>query len=463
MEVFKYHWVRITKLRLRNYTGYDLWEEVSGSSFFTIANQHRALVQGSTLASSLGTSCAGCSAVAPQVLCFLQSFWSSSSGYIVANINVNNGRTGKDTNTILSSISTFDPAVGCDGATFQPCSDKALANHKIVTDSFRSVYKINSGIAEGTAVAVGRYPEDSYYNGNPWYLCTLAAAEQLYDALIVWKSQGYIQVTSTSLAFFKDLDSSITAGTYDSSSSTYTTLYNAVYTYAEGYMNVVATYAASNGSLSEQFDKSTGAALSAYDLTWSYAAFLSAAARRSGIVPASWVGSSGGSVPGTCSATSVIGSYSSATATSFPSAQTPQTGYSSTSAPSPTTTGTQTGTTTKTTTTTSSACATATSVLVTFNELVTTTYGQTVKITGNIAALGNWNTANAISLSASQYTSSNPLWSVSIELAAGQTIQYKYINVATDGTVTWEKDPNHTVTISASCATATTISNSWQA
>ena len=41
-------------------------------------------------------------------------------------VNVNDGRTGKDTNTILGSISTFDPAVGCDSATFQPCSDRAL-------------------------------------------------------------------------------------------------------------------------------------------------------------------------------------------------------------------------------------------------------------------------------------------------------------------------------------------------
>ena len=205
-----------------------------------------------------------------------------------------------------------------------------MANHKVVTDSFRSIYTINSGIAEGTAVAVGRYPEDSYQGGNPWYLNTLAAAEQLYDALYTWNKQGYITVTSTSLAFFKDLSSSVTAGkhdgllqilldfgtlkasphhsphvtnyaalkfiiqtlltrgyqgTYASSTSTYTTLYNAVKTYADGYMNIVATYAQSNGSLAEQFSRSNGAPLSAYDLTWSYAAFLTAAARRAGVVP----------------------------------------------------------------------------------------------------------------------------------------------------------------------------------
>ena len=41
----------------RNSTGFDLWEEVSGSSFFTINAQHRALVEGSALAAQLGKSC----------------------------------------------------------------------------------------------------------------------------------------------------------------------------------------------------------------------------------------------------------------------------------------------------------------------------------------------------------------------------------------------------------------------
>lgn len=41
-------------------------------------------------------------------------------------VNVNNGRTGKDANSLISSIATFDPAAACDAATFQPCSDKAL-------------------------------------------------------------------------------------------------------------------------------------------------------------------------------------------------------------------------------------------------------------------------------------------------------------------------------------------------
>lgn len=71
-------------LTYRNQTGFDLWEEVDGSSFFTVANQHRALVEGATLAATLGQSGSSYSTVAPQILCFLQKFW-SSSGYIISN------------------------------------------------------------------------------------------------------------------------------------------------------------------------------------------------------------------------------------------------------------------------------------------------------------------------------------------------------------------------------------------
>ncbi|KAH8595915.1 Six-hairpin glycosidase-like protein [Bisporella sp. PMI_857] len=438
-----------------NQTGFDLWEEVSGSSFFTINAQHRALVEGSSLAALLGKTCTYCDSQAPQILCFLQKFWSSSQSLVIANINQNNGRSGKDANSILGSIQTFDPTAACDATTFQPCSDRALANHKTTTDAFRSIYSINSGIAQGVAVAVGRYPEDSYFGGNPWYLNTLAAAEQLYDALYTWNRQGSITITSVSLAFFKDIYSSAAVGTYASSTSTYSSLYNAVKTYADGYMNVVATYAQSNGSLSEQFSRSNGQPLSAYDLTWSYAAFLTAAARRAGVVPSSWGEPTASSVPSVCQATSASGTYSTAPTGSFPTSQTPGTGV-----PTATTTQTNTGTTSAPTST--ATCTPATSVAVTFNELVTTIYGQTIKIVGDVATLGSWKTANAIALSASGYTASNPLWTVTISFAPGTVILYKFINVASDGTVTWEKDPNRSYTVPASCATAVTVSGSWQ-
>lgn len=293
---------------------------------------------------------------------------------------------------------------------------------------------------------------------DSWYLHTLGAAEQLYDALYVWQTTGSITVTSTSLAFFKALVPSVTAGTYKSGSSTYETIYNAVFTYADGFIDVVSKYAPSSGALAEQYDRNSGSPLSARDLTWSYASFLTAVARRRGAVPPSWAGGNPAatSVPGSCAATSKVGSYSTATISALPAGQTPNGSATTTSV----TFTTPTATVTKTTST--GSCAQATAVAVTFTERKVTTYGQTIKIVGSIDKLGNWDTGKAVALSASQYTASNPIWTTTITFTPGQTIQYKYIVVNTDGSVTWEADPNHSYTVAKGCDTTASKSDSWQ-
>ncbi|KAJ5382473.1 Carbohydrate binding module family 20 [Penicillium concentricum] len=131
----------------------------------------------------------------------------------------------------------------------------------------------------------------------------------------------------------------------------------------------------------------------------------------------------------------------------------------------PTTTNTATTLTTTTTkTTTTGACATpATSVSVTFNELVTTTYGQNIFLVGSISQLGSWSTSSAIALSAGSYTSSNPLWTASVSLPVGTTFTYKFFKKGADGSITWESDPNRSYTVPAACAgTAVTENTTWR-
>ena len=409
-------------------------------------------MEGSAFATRVGSSCAYCDSQAPQVLCFLQSFWTGS--YI--NANVGGGRSGKDANTLLASIHIFDPEAGCDDSTFQPCSARALANHKVYADSFRSIYTLNTGKAASAAVATGRYPEDSYYNGNPWFLTTLAAAEQLYDALYTWNKLGSLSITTTSLSFFQALYSSAAVGTYAASTSTYASIVAAVKTYADDYVAIVETYAASNGSMAEQFDRDTGAQLSARDLTWSYAALLTAKLRRDALVPKPWGETGASSVPGVCSATSALGTYSTASTTSWPASLTSGTPVNITA--TATATGTDTGTGTSAT-----SCTTPTSVAVTFDEIATTAYGESVYIVGSISQLGSWATGSAVALSASKYTSSNNLWFVTIDLPAGTTFQYKYIRKQSSGTVVWESDPNRSYTVPSGCSvSAATESGTWR-
>lgn len=135
---------------------------------------------------------------------------------------------------------------------------------------------------------------------QPWYLTTIAVAEQLYDALIVWNAQGSLEVTSTSLAFFRQFSSTVAVGTYASSTATFTTLTSAVKTWADGFIAVHAKYTPSNGGLAEQYSRSNGNPVSAVDLTWSYAAVLTALAARDGKAGPSW-GAAGLTVPATCS------------------------------------------------------------------------------------------------------------------------------------------------------------------
>ncbi|KAI2469741.1 carbohydrate-binding module family 20 protein [Annulohypoxylon bovei var. microspora] len=130
----------------------------------------------------------------------------------------------------------------------------------------------------------------------------------------------------------------------------------------------------------------------------------------------------------------------------------------------PSSTSTQTSVSTPTTSTAAcAASASGSTVALTFNQDVVTSYGDTIKIVGSISALGSWDVSKAPALSASQYTSANPLWSVTLSLAAGTTFEYKFVKVSSSGTVTWESDPNRSYTVPSSCSlTAQDVASTWR-
>ena len=279
----------------------------------------------------------------------------------------------------------------------------------------------------------------------------------------MWQQTGVIEVTWTSTPFFGDLsDLGAGPGKYEKGSAEYDSLYNAVFAYADGFLDVVSRYAQANGSMAEQFGRDDGRPLSARDLTWSYAAFLTAVARREGVVPAGWAGGDGSSatsVPAVCAATSRPGSYTTATKTSFPPNQTPNNPGGQTS------TGTFTKPTavpTKTSTGGSGPCATATAVAVAFSVRKETVWGQTVKVVGSVAELGSWDVSKAVALSAADYTAQNPVWRGTVTLPAGRAVEYKYIVVDEGGAVTWEADPNRSWTVPRTCATTASRSDTWR-
>ncbi|KAL5360126.1 glycoside hydrolase superfamily [Aspergillus floccosus] len=108
-------------------------------------------------------------------------------------------------------------------------------------------------------------------------------------------------------------------------------------------------------------------------------------------------------------------------------------------------------------------CTAATTPPILFEVLATTSYGENVYLSGSISQLGSWNPTSAVALSASQYTSSNPKWYVSVTLPVGTAFQYKFIKKGSDGSVVWESDPNRSYTVPAGCEGATvTVADTWR-
>jgi glucoamylase len=113
-----------------------------------------------------------------------------------------------------------------------------LATHKTLVDSFRNLsWPVNDKAPAGQAILVGRYPEDTYYDGGAWPLCTFACAEMLYDAVAQIKRAGTLSVDSISLTFFQDLSPDVKIGNY-TGQEMHAILAN-MSTYAEGFVRAV--------------------------------------------------------------------------------------------------------------------------------------------------------------------------------------------------------------------------------
>ena len=110
---------------------------------------------------------------------------------------------------------------------------------------FAGEFPINHRLPAGRAPALGRSRSDRYFGRGAWYPTTLAAAAICYR-----------------LAQYPGHDS---AG---------------LIAHGDGFMATVRAITPADGALSEQVDRTTGAQTSARHLTWSYAAFVSAARLR---------------------------------------------------------------------------------------------------------------------------------------------------------------------------------------
>ena len=147
--------------------------------------QHRVLHSGARLGRSIGreTDTPGYEGVAKLVLASitlrkvivpidsklavilrdpdLQSFWNEEKGFVtettVTDVKTG-GRSGYGAAPLTVSVLNFDPMLGCDPVTFQPCSDRALLSLKVVGDEFTKIYPINRKLPPNQFKYYGFFP-----------------------------------------------------------------------------------------------------------------------------------------------------------------------------------------------------------------------------------------------------------------------------------------------------------------
>jgi hypothetical protein len=106
----------------------------------------------------------------------------------------------------------------------------------------------------------------------------------------------------------------------------------------------------------------------------------------------------------------------------------------------------------------SSAQPSATACSVTFVVNRETSFGSSVRIVGSISELGTWDLASSLAMGSSSYTTSNPVWNITLGLPCGTSGEYKYILDA-DGTNTWETTGNRNFIASSG---SITVQDSWE-
>ncbi|MEU0886117.1 glycoside hydrolase family 15 protein [Lentzea sp. NPDC005914] len=263
----------------------NLWEEHSGFSFFARSAQLRCFeeIQASTIAGI--DKPAGLRPAINWLRQALVGHWDGSK-YVSMMADPGNGAQPSPQNPVVSG---YDPNIDIvQSAVYGavPVTDtKLLATAAQLRSQWEeggiAFYPINKADKEnfGIGPLFGRYPGDVYdgdtahpvLGGHPWALSTCNVAELHYKLAAEIKSSRKVPVDTLSAPFFAQ--SGIDASTAPAAAAA------ALVATGDAMVRAVV-YHSDHLELSEQFDGTSGYERSVHNLTWSYAAYLSAMRAR---------------------------------------------------------------------------------------------------------------------------------------------------------------------------------------
>lgn len=255
---------------------FDIWEEESGHHYYTRAIQAQSLQEALNQSEVRLPSAViqHCEAALVGIERFLDSLWNAEAGFYHSRVTVEPGVASKklDVSVILAVIH-----MSRGGGAHSVLDPRAQATLALLEELFESSYVINRSRANDQGIAMGRYAEDQYYSGGAYFFATLAAAEFHYGLAERLFAGAALVKTKDNRRFLDRLR--------DHEEGDARGIAGAALRKGDAFMEVVRAFTPEAGDLSEQFDQTSGAQTSAKHLTWSHAAFLTAASRRSRICP----------------------------------------------------------------------------------------------------------------------------------------------------------------------------------
>ncbi|KAF8266130.1 Six-hairpin glycosidase-like protein [Lactarius quietus] len=270
-----------------NQSSWDLWTPaVWGGSYWTASLQYRALLSGAHLGRKIERAESASSFEAQASM----TFWNEKgfmSETTVTDVSTG-GRSGIGSAPLTVSVINFDPTLGCDSATFQPCSERALSSLKYLIDVYRTHYTINEAIPKDQPVLIGGFLEDAFLGGGAQYFATFNSAEQLFDAVLTWDLLGELNVTEKTLPFFQQFDEELEVGTYHKGSMTYEILTDGITSWAKHTILLVSEHTPNDYVLPLSINGTSGEPYGPRGALRSLSAALTAHNAYHGLIPPSW-------------------------------------------------------------------------------------------------------------------------------------------------------------------------------
>jgi glucoamylase len=276
-------------------SSFDLWEEVQGDHFYTRMVQLAAMRDGAALANRTGDNGAAgfYQDQAHQIEGSLRDFWRDDRGIYRVTLNYRQGIDYKNSE-LDSAVLLGVLHAGFAGGEFSFADPRVLSTAQKIEESFARIYTVNDGARfPGLGTATGRYPEDRYsgqpgiWDGNPWVLTTAAFAEFYYKLAHSLVGASRFEVNQTNAQFVRAVvrgysfaNNFAPGAVINGGSSEMRAFVGALIDKGDSFMMRVRHHANPDGALSEQIDRNSGHMVSARDLTWSYASFLTAYAAR---------------------------------------------------------------------------------------------------------------------------------------------------------------------------------------